>query len=66
MQLQLDRVLSNAGERQAAFRIDSDQTCAHADFSARIFVGPNVVGICKRTILLASDPVTRALRLHRN
>jgi hypothetical protein len=66
MQLQLDRVLSNAGQRQAAFRIDPDQPRAHADFSARILVSPNIVGICERTILFASDPVTRALRLHRD
>jgi hypothetical protein len=66
MQLQLDRVLSDVGQRKATFGIDPDQTRAYADFSARILVSPDIVGIRKRTILLTGDPVPRTLRLHRN
>jgi hypothetical protein len=50
VQLKLNGVLGNVRERQAALGIDSDQTRAHADFRARIFVGPNIVRIREGTI----------------
>jgi len=66
MELQLNGVFADIRKREAALGIDPDQASAHADFGARIFVGPDIVGIRQRTVNRACDPIISAARLHGN
>jgi hypothetical protein len=46
VELELHHVFGNVGDSKAALRSDPDNAASHAEFGARIFVSPDVVGVC--------------------
>ena len=66
VQAQLHDVLVDVGRGETGFGIDANDACSYAEFGTRIFVGPNVVAVRKRTVQLAADPITGSLWLQRN
>jgi hypothetical protein len=66
VKLQLHRVFRNVCESQAGFRTYANESAAHADLGARIFVGPDIIGIGQRSVEFPRHPIARSLWLDRN
>src|SRR6185503_5507664 len=66
MELKMYEIIRYVSDGKAALRTDACYAGANADFSTRIFVSPDVVGIGQWPIDFARDPVTSSLRLNGN
>jgi hypothetical protein len=66
VQLDLDSIVANVGQGETRLGVHPQQTITNVQLSARILVGPNVVGIRQRPVKRAIDPFILSFGLNGN